>query len=169
MLSDKLNQRLNEQMNKELFSAYSYLAASAYFEGEELTGFANFFKIQAQEELQHTMKFYDFINQVGGKIALDSISAPKSDFQGVLDVFESGLAQERELAAAINNLLDLAIEENHAPTRIFLQWFVTEQVEEESLFHHCIKRVKLGGQDGQGVLLLDQEFAKRSLAPADEA
>ena len=161
MLSRKLNAALNAQMNKEFYSSYAYLAAAAYFEEEELSGFANFFRIQSQEEQQHAMRFFEYLHHAGGQCSLESIAAPKKDFKSALGVFEHGLKQEQDLAAEISALLNLSIAEAHAPTQIFLQWFISEQVEEEALFTRYIKKLKRVGQDSNGLILLDNELAAR--------
>jgi ferritin len=160
MLSSKLNAALNSQMNKEFFAGYQYLAATAFFEDEELGGFAHFFRIQAAEELQHAMKIFDYIHRVGGAAKLEAVSAPKRDFKAPVDVFRFGLKNEIDLAKEIDELLALAISEKHAPTQVFLQWFINEQVEEEALFTRAIKRLERAA-DSNGILLLDEEFARR--------
>lgn len=169
MLSKKLNAALNAQMNKEFYSAYAYLAAAAYFEEEELSGFANFFRIQSQEETQHAMRFFEYLHDAGGGAILESIAAPKRDFKSPLAVFEHGLNQEQTLAAEISSLLNLSISEHHAPTQVFLQWFISEQVEEEALFTRYIKKLKRNGQDSNGLFMLDNELAARKLEPAADA
>jgi len=160
----KINDALNAQMNKEFFSSYTYLAVASHFENEELPGFANFFKIQAREELVHAMKIFDFLHRIGGKTELGPIAAPKIKIEKPLDAFSFGLKNEMDLAEDINNILNLSVELKHPPTRVFIFWFVEEQVEEEALFNRCVKRIERVGQDGQGLLALDREFAER--APA---
>lgn len=162
MLSKKLNNALNAQMNKEFYSAYSYLSTAAYFEEEELGGFAHFYKIQAQEELQHGMKFFEYIHRAGARCQLDAIAIPRKDFGTPLETFEYGLKNEIQLADEISLLLTMSIAERHAPTQVFLQWFITEQVEEEALFTRCIKRLKRIGNDNNGIFMLDKEFAERT-------
>jgi len=166
MLSKKLNAALNKQMNQEFYSAYTYLAAAGNFEIEEQAGFANFFRIQAREELQHAMKFFNYIHHAGGTSILDSIAAPKKEFPSPLAAFEFSLGHEQKLAADISDLLNLSIAERHAPTQVFLQWFITEQVEEEALFTRWIKRLKRVGNDSSGLLILDKELSERT-AEAD--
>ncbi|MCW8129232.1 MAG: ferritin [Planctomycetota bacterium] len=163
----KIVKALNKQMGKEFSSAYNYLASAAYFEEQELPGFANFFHIQAKEELVHAMKIFEFIHRIGGDTELLPIPAPKAGFESALDAFEQGLKQEKELASEINSLLNLATDEHHSPARVFMFWFVNEQVEEEALFTRCIKRIKLVGKDGQGLLMLDKEFAERKADSAE--
>jgi len=160
-LPKKINDALNKQLNKEFASAYMYLASASYFEEQELGGFANFFRIQAHEELAHAMKIFDFIHRVGGSVEFSPIAGPKINLKAPLDAFEQGLKHEQDLGADINNLLTLSTDEGHGPTRVFMFWFVNEQVEEEALFTRCIRRIQLAGKDGQGILLLDKEFAER--------
>lgn len=161
MLSDRVNKALNDQMGKEFFAFYSYLATAAFFEEEELPGFANFFHLQAKEEVTHAMKLFDYIHKAGGKAAFEAMAAPKSSFATPLEPFEHGLESERRLAKEIDEIRDIAIAEKDVATRVFLQWFITEQVEEEALFHHCIKRMKRIGTEGPGLILLDREFGER--------
>ena len=160
-LPKKINAALNKQLNKEFASAYTYLAAAAYFEEQELGGFANFFRIQANEELVHATKIFDFIHRAGGEVEFFPIAAPKITLKSPLDAFEQGLKQEQDLGADINNLLTISTDEGHGPTRVFMFWFVNEQVEEEALFTRCIRRIQMVGKDGQGIFLLDKEFAER--------
>lgn len=168
MLSAKLNAALNTQMNKEFFAAYSYLSVAAYFEDEEFGGFANFYRIQAQEEIQHAIKIFDYIHQAGGQCVLASVAAPKKDFKTPLAAFEYSLDSETQLAGEIDNLLSTSITERHAPTQVFLQWFITEQVEEEALFTRSIKRLKRVGSDANGLLMMDKEFGERTLDSGSE-
>jgi ferritin len=169
MLSKKINDALNKQMNKEFHAAYTYLATASYFEQEEFGGFANFFRIQAQEEVQHAMKFFDYMHQVQGTPVLSAIDTPKNNFSSPLDAFENSLANETKLAKDISEMFSFATSEGHAPTQIFLQWFINEQVEEEALFTRCIKRLKLVGKDATGLLTLDKEFGERTLDTAGPA
>lgn len=158
----KIVDALNKQLNKEFYSAYAYLATASYFEEQELGGFANFFRIQAKEELTHATKIFDFIHRIGGSVTFAPIAAPKAVYKSPLDAFEQGLQNERALASEINDLLTLATEEGHGAARVFMFWFVNEQVEEEALFTRCIRRIGFVGKDGQGILLLDKEFAERT-------
>lgn len=161
MISRNLNDALNSQMNNEFYSAYCYLACTAYYQNEELNGFANFFGIQAREELEHGMKIFDYIHRVGGSSRLEPIASPKRDFKNILEPFQAGLDKERELAGEISRLYQVAMAEHHAPTQVFLQWFVNEQVEEESLFTHWVKRVQRILKDSNGILRLDTELLER--------
>lgn len=169
MLSQKLQDAMNEQMKNEFFSGYLYKAMAAYFEAEELKGFANWMRVQALEELTHGDRFFTFICDVGGTAELRAIDAPKADFDSPQAVFEYGLQHERFVTSRINELMDLARAESDHAAQIMLQWFVTEQVEEESNFSNWMKKLKMVEGDGRGVLLLDQEAAQRVFTPPPAA
>ena len=154
-----------EQLKNEFYSSYLYLAMSAYCEAEDLPGFANFFKIQAMEELTHCDKFFAFIVEAGGRPRLKAIEEPPGDFGSPADVFAQGLDHERKVTRMINELTDLAIADSNHATRIFLQWFVTEQVEEEANFSAWLAKVRRVEGDGRGLLMLDQELAQRVFVP----
>ena len=131
MLSKAVQDAMNEQIKNELFSAYQYLSMVAYCESENLPGFARWMRAQAREELQHAMKFYDFVLERNGRVALQAVDAPLGEFGSPLEVFEKALEHEQKVTAMINNLYGLAARENDYASQTFLQWFVTEQVEEE--------------------------------------
>ena len=162
MLSDKIQQALNGQMNAELYSSYLYLSMNAYFKSVNLDGFANWMYYQAQEELEHSMKFYDFIIQRGGTIQLQQIDAPPSEWSSPLAVFEATLEHEQKVTGLINGLVDVAHEEHDHATNIFLQWFVSEQVEEEESVGGVLEQLKLMGDAKGGLFMIDRELAKRS-------
>jgi ferritin len=165
MLSPKLLDALNDQMSKEFFSGYLYKAMAAYFEDEDLTGFANWMHCQALEELTHGERFYRFINEAGGRSLMLALDTPKNDFASPLEVFEYGLEHERFVTGRINALMDLARDESNYAAAIALEWFVSEQVEEEASFSSWIKKLKMVNRDGRGLLMLDQEAAKRAFSP----
>ena len=165
MLSDKISDVLNVQINREIYSAYLYLSMSAYSTYIGLKGFANWFMVQYQEEMAHAMKLYDYINDHGNHVRLMAIDEPLTVFESPLDMFEKTLAHEKKVTAYINELVDLAIEEKDHATNIFLQWFVTEQIEEEGNDNDIIARLKLIGEDGNGLLMLDKELAARMFTP----
>ena len=129
MLNQEMEEQLNEQINAELYSAYLYQAMAAYFEDEDLDGFANWMDIQAQEELSHARKIYDFINERGGRVKLKAIEAPQNEWDSPLNAFEDAYAHEQKITKMIDDLVNLAIEENDHAANSFLQWFVDEQVE----------------------------------------
>lgn len=161
MLNEKIEQALNEQLSAESFSAYLYLSMSAYFESENLKGFASWMNIQAMEEYTHSRKFYDYILQRGGRVVLKPIEGPQTEWKSPVDVFEASLNHERYISARINKLMDLAIEESDHATKIFLQWFVTEQVEEEDNVGNTLDQVRMMGDTKQGLYMLDRELGQR--------
>lgn len=161
MVSAKLQDELNAQINMEFSSEYAYLSMTAYFESINLDGFSNFFRVQAQEEHFHAMKMFDFLNTAGGRVYLESIQKPKVEFDSILHVFETALEQEKKVSDSINHLMDTAISENNHAVISFLKWYVDEQVEEIDLFNHLIAKLKLINNDGNGILIINNEFAKR--------
>jgi ferritin len=170
MLSEKVQTALNNQMIAELYSAYLYLSMSAYFEHINLEGFAHWMYIQAQEEALHAKKFYDFINRRGGRVTLKQIDAPPSDWESPLAVFEDTLNHERKVTGLINDLVNTALAEQDHATQIFLQWFVTEQVEEEESAENILNKLQLLGDSKQGLFMIDRELGQRaSLTISDEA
>ncbi len=161
MFTEKMQKALNGQMNAELYSSYLYLSMNAYFKSVNLDGFANWMYYQAQEELEHAMKFYDFISQRGGRIQLAQIEAPPSKWDSPLAVFESTLAHEQKVTGLIDDLVDIATEERDHATQVFLQWFVSEQVEEEDSVSGVLEQLKLMGEAKGGLFMIDREMAKR--------
>lgn len=165
MLSGELQNALNEQMKNEFFSAYLYMAMAGYFQSEDLPGFANWMRVQALEEMTHGEKFFAFICDVAGRTELRPIDGPKNDYRSPLEALEFGLNHERFVTERIGNLMELSrAEKNHA-AEIMLNWFVTEQVEEEANFSLIIRKLKRVEGDGRGLLLLDQELAQRVFVP----
>jgi ferritin len=162
MLTEKMQKTLNGQLNAELYSSYLYLSMNAYFKSVNLDGFANWMYYQAQEELEHSMKFYDFIIQRGGKVELMQIEAPPTDWSSPLAVFEATLQHEQKVTGLINDLVDVAHEASDHATNIFLQWFVSEQVEEEESVVGVLEQLKLMGDAQGGLFMMDRELAKRS-------
>lgn len=161
MLSDKMAKALNDQINAEMYSAYLYLAMNSYFLSNNLDGMANWMRVQAQEEMFHAMKIYDFINERGGRAILQAIDQPPAEWISSLAVFENGLAHEQKVTSLINNLVDLSMAERDHATTIFLQWFVTEQVEEEATATGIVNKLKMIGQDASSLFALDQELGQR--------
>ena len=162
MLSEKMENALNGQLNAELYSAYLYLSMNAYFKSVNLDGFANWMYYQAQEEVTHAMKFYDFINSRGGRVKLAQIDAPATEWNSPLAVFEATLEHEQKVTGLINDLVELALEEHDHATNIFLQWFVSEQVEEEESVGGVLEQLRLMGEAKGGLFMIDRELAKRS-------
>jgi len=165
MLSEKMSEALNNQLNKEMYSAYLYLSMSAHSTYIGLKGFANWFMVQYQEEMVHAMKIYDYINSQGGQIKLMAIAQPPAEFESPLDMFEKTLQHEKFVTKCINDLVDLAIKGKDHATNIFLQWFVTEQIEEEANDNKIISKLKLVGEKGDALLMIDKELAARVFTP----
>lgn len=165
MINKKLEDQINYQINRELYSEYLYLSMAAYLENKGLPGMANFMIVQGQEERFHAMKFYKYLNERGGKVVLDAIEQPPVDWRSTLEVFEESLEHEGLVTSLINKLMDLAIEVNDHATRSFLNWYVDEQVEEEASFQALIDQLKLIDGKGNGLLMLDKELATRTFTP----
>ncbi len=165
MVNKKIEGALNQQLNAELYSSYLYLSMSAYFQSINLPGFANWMRVQTQEELVHAMKFYDFINERGGRVILQGVEAPPAEWSSPLDVFENAYKHEQKVTGLINDLVNLAVGERDHATNIFLQWFVTEQVEEEASADEVVQKLKLVGDDSGGLFMLDGEMGQRVFTP----
>ena len=165
MLSEKMVMKLNYQINRELYSAYLYLSMASYADSEGLSGFANWFKIQAKEEEYHAEKMYNYVNQQGRRVVLEAIEQPQTDFTSIVGLFEQTLKHEKVVTSLINGLVKLAREENDYATESFLQWYVTEQVDEEANPAEMIQKLKYIGKDGRGLLMLDKELAARIFTP----
>ncbi len=161
MINPKIEKELNNQINAELYSAYLYLSMSAYFESINLKGFANWMRKQAEEETSHAMKFYRYIIDRGGRVVLDKIDSPQKDWPSPLDVFEETYNHEQKVTSLINGLVDIAISEKDHATNNMLQWFVTEQVEEEASAGEIFEKLKVIGNDSNGLLMMDMELEKR--------
>ncbi len=166
MLSEKMQAAMNKQINAELHSAYIYLSMSAYFEDKNLLGFAHWMRLQANEEVIHAMKFFDFINERRGRVLLEPIAAVPTEWASPLAVFEAALAHEQKVTGMINDLVDLAIQEKDHAANSFLQWFVDEQVEEEASADAIVQQLKMIGDAPQGLFLLDREMAGRQAEAA---
>jgi ferritin len=165
MLSKKMETALNKQVHAELYSAYLYLAMSSYFESVNLPGFASWMKIQTQEETAHAMKIYDFVHERGGSVKLAAIEAPPAKWRSPLAAFEAALAHEQKVTGLINSLTTLANQQKDHASGIFLQWFVTEQVEEEATADDIVNKLKLLGKSGHGLFMMDKELGSRSYTP----
>lgn len=161
MLSETMQEALNQQINAELHASYKYLAMAAYFESVNLMGMANWMHIQSVEENAHAMKFYQFINNRRGRVLLRPIDGPPTDYPSALAVFEAALAHEQKVTGMINRLMDLALKESDHATVSFLKWFVDEQVEEEANVDAVIQDLKRVGDSAQGLFILDRELAGR--------
>ncbi|MFO8174798.1 MAG: ferritin [Longimicrobiales bacterium] len=161
-MNERIQKGFNEQINEELFSSYVYLAMAAHFESLNLEGFASWMRHQAQEEVEHAMRFFTHINRRGGRVNLAAIGEPPVDFGSPLEAFEKALAHEQHITGTINALYEMALEEKDYPAQLELQWFIDEQVEEEENTGNVVELLKLAGDNKGALLMLDRELAKRS-------
>lgn len=168
MLSAKMQEALNSQINAEYYSSYLYLSMAAFCEKIDLKGFGHWFRIQSQEEMVHVMKFFDYILDRGGEVTLTAIDAPATTWTSALGVFEAALAHERHITSRIGKLVDLANAEGDHSTHALLQWFVNEQVEEEATVDTIVKQLRMAGDAPVALLMIDRELGQRTLAPAGE-
>ena len=168
MISEKLQEAINEQIKYELYSAYMYLAMSADCSDRNLTGFEHWMRLQAQEEIEHAMRFYDFLLERGGRVELQAIDKPPFEFGSPLEIMEQSLEHERFVTSRINGLYDLAQAEQDRPAQIMLQWFVTEQVEEEASIDEIVQRMKMFGTDGAALFMLDRDLEARGPEEVEE-
>ena len=162
MLPERIESTLNDQIKSELESAYLYFSMSAYFEAENLPGFAHWMRVQAKEEFGHVMRYYDYINDRGGRIKLQALGEPEGNYNGPRDVFEKVLAHERSVTKKIHEFYELAAQEKDHPTEVFLQWFINEQVEEEGNPQQILSMIERVGETGPGLLTLDQQLGRRA-------
>lgn len=161
MIGKAMQDAMNEQINKEFFSSYLYLSMAAYFEDKNLTGFAHWLRLQADEEREHAMKFYDFILDAGGRVELKAIGAPETEWNSSLEVAEQVAAHEAKVTASINDLYELALREKDYAAQVMLQWFISEQVEEEKNANELVAKLRLIEERGTAVLMLDHRLSKR--------
>jgi ferritin len=161
MIGKIMQDAMNEQINKELFSSYLYLSMAAYFEERSLSGFTHWMRMQEAEERVHAMKLYDYILQRGGKVSLKVIEAPRTEWKSYLELAEEVAAHESSVTASIHTLYELALKEKDYASQVMLQWFITEQVEEEKNASEIVANLKLADERGTGVMILDHELAKR--------
>lgn len=163
-MDDAVQDAINEQIRNELFSGYVYLAMSAHFEERNLTGFARWMRLQAQEELGHAMRLFDYLLDRGGHVALDAIEQPPTEWGTPLGIFEHALEHERSVTGMIDALYDLAREKQDNATQVALQWFITEQVEEEASAEAAVDQLRMAGDNAAALLMLDQRFGARTAA-----
>ncbi len=161
-LSQKITDALNEQINVELSSAYTYLAMSAYCQEQNLPGAASWLRLQWEEELAHATKLIDYVAERGGTVTLKSIEQPNGRFNSLLDVFRQVLKHEQEVTAAIYKIYDLAVAEKDYAAQTLLQWYVNEQVEEENTPAEIIRMLEMAGESGPGLLMVDRRLAERT-------
>ena len=165
MISKKIQDAFNKQINAETYSAYLYWSMSAVLEEMNLPGFASWMRVQAQEEMIHAMKLYSHIIERGGKVELTAIDGPPNQWASVRAVFEAGLKHEQLVTSLINGLVDLATEEKDHAGNMFLQWFVTEQVEEEATAMDVLGKLEIVGETAGGLYMLDKEMGQRVFVP----
>jgi ferritin len=160
-LSKKMQDAINEQIREELASAYIYLSMAAYCESINLQGFAHWMQAQSNEEMEHAMKFYGYVHERGGRVVLEALEQPPTEFEGPVDVFEKTLAHEQYITDRIHKLYALAVEENDYASLGILQWFVDEQVEEENSATEILDILKMIGDKGQALFMLDRQLGSR--------
>ncbi|MFA6470517.1 MAG: ferritin [Candidatus Latescibacterota bacterium] len=165
MISEKIQKAMNEQINAEFYSAYLYLSMAAFFESQNLGGFANWMRVQTQEELAHGTIIFNYLNQRGGIVKLTAIEAPPTVWASPLEVFEKAYAHEQKVTGLINRLVDVALSESDHASNIFLQWFVTEQVEEELNTSTIAHELKIAGDNSNSLFMIDRELAARVFTP----
>ena len=161
MISKTMQDAVNEQINKELYSSYLYLSMAAYFENKNLPGFAKWLHVQTDEERGHGMKFYQHLVDRGGRVMLQAIAAPATEWKSYLDVFKEVQAHEEDVTASINSLYELALKEKDYPMQVLLQWYINEQVEEEKNAAEIVQQLELIDAHGTAVLMLDKQLGKR--------
>lgn len=166
MLSAKLETALNDQLNNELYSSHMYLSMAAYFDAENLNGFAHWMRVQHEEEVAHAMRIFDYINDRNGRVVLQAVDQPPIEFESVQAAMEMALEHERKITAMIENLYREAQEQKDYATHVLLEWFIEEQVEEEKSALEIVEHLNLIGGDGTGLLILDARLAERT---SDEA
>ncbi len=162
MISQKLQNAINEQINSEFYAAHLYLSMAAYCDTRSLGGFAHWLKLQYSEESSHALKLFDFITDRGGRVVLKAIEQPPVEFESVTSVMQMALEHERKVTAMIDGLYELALDERDYSAHVLLEWFVDEQVEEEKSLTEIIDHLKMVGDDGTGILLLDARLGERS-------
>lgn len=165
MMSKKMGKALNEQLNFEIYSSYIYASMASWFKAQDLNGFANWMNVQVQEELDHAGRFYGFMHDYGAEVEYEVIPKPKSSWKSPIEVFEDTLHHEGQVTSRINNLIDLALKEKDHATNARLQWFITEQVEEEANILALLRQVKLIKGSPDALILLDRELGQRVFNP----
>lgn len=168
MISKKMIDAINEQINKELYSAYLYLSMSAWFEEQSLEGMASWMHEQAKEEYDHAMRFFKYLTERGAQVILKAIDQPIIEFETPLNAFSMALEHEKFVTKSINELMDLAIKEKDYATKSFLYWFIDEQVEEEDSVGSIVDDLKLVGEKGHGLLMINRELAQRTFSPDED-
>lgn len=161
MINAKIQKAINAQINKEMFSAYLYLAMSADAAGKGYKGTAKWFRVQYQEEMEHALKFYDYVLEQGAVVTLEAIEKPKVAFKSLLEMFEATLKHEQFITQSLNALMDLAVAEKDYATQGLLQWYIKEQVEEESNDNDVLTMLRMAGTSAGTLLMVDKQLGKR--------
>ncbi|NOK61974.1 MAG: ferritin [Chloroflexi bacterium AL-W] len=167
MMNETVQKAINEQITLEFAASHVYLSMSAYFESINLAGFAHWMRVQSEEEREHALKFFDFVNDRGGRVMLQAIEEPQMEFASPLSTMELALKHEQKVTASIHNLYNLTVKENDLPAQNLLRWFIDEQVEEEKNADDIVQNLKLIGNDGTGLYMIDRTLAGRSTADED--
>lgn len=162
MISEKMEKAFNDQINKELYSEYLYLSMQAYFESLNLKGFVNWFTVQVQEEHAHAIGMFNYLNERGGRVELEAIEKPRTEWSSPLDCFENVLEHEQFVTSRINALMDIAEEVKDRAALSFLDWYLKEQVEEEANVGGVLASLKFIGDDKKALLMLDKELSART-------
>ena len=162
MIDGRMQEALNKHANAEFYSSYLYLSMSAYFQSVNLAGFASWMRVQAREELAHAMKFYDHVIERGGRVSLQPVEAPQSKWDSPLAAFEDAYRHEQKVTGLINQLVDEAVQTRDHATNAFLQWFVSEQVEEEASVDAIVQKLKLVGGAPGGLFMIDHHLGERA-------
>jgi ferritin len=162
MASKAVVKAINDQIAMEFKAAYTYLSMSAYFESQSLPGFAHWMRMQYEEELTHALRLFDFLGDLGELVELKAIEKPPAKYESTLAAFKAALGHEKKVTASINKIYDLAVEENHYPTQLQMQWFVSEQVEEEKSVGDVITQLEMVGDHGPALLMMDKQLGGRA-------
>jgi len=169
MISARLNQAINDQITYEFYSAHIYLSMAAYCAANDLLGVSHFFRVQYREEVDHAMKFFNFVAEMDGSVKIAGFQDPQTEFISVLDAFEVALNHEKIVTGRIYDLKTIAVEEKNYAASAFFEWYVNEQVEEESNFSGLVRRLKMIANDPAALYMLDNELAARVYVPLPEA
>ena len=161
MLNKTVERAINEQIQAELYSAYLYLSMAAYSAAANLPGFAHWMKVQSQEETEHAMKFFNYVNERGGRVVLKALDQPPVEFESPVDLFKKVLEHEQLVTGLINDLYELAVKEEDYATQVLLHWFIEEQVEEEASAAQIVETLKMAGDKGNALIMVDKGLAKR--------
>ncbi|NJP05202.1 MAG: ferritin [Chloroflexaceae bacterium] len=161
MISQRVHQALNEQIAYEFHASFVYLSMAAYFDTQNLPGFARWMRVQSEEEMKHAMKFFDFILDRNAKVSLQALPQPPVDFASAEEVFQKALEHEQKVTGLINRIYQMAVEDNDYPTQVMLHWFIEEQVEEEKNVGQVLETVKMAENRAWSLLILDRQMGQR--------